>query len=88
MDVKSIFFNGYLEEEVYFEQSLGYAMKDQEDKVLKLKKALYGFKQAPRILNIIMNKYFLDNRYLRCSDEHSLHIKTNGHGDILLIFCM
>lgn len=36
--------NGYLEEEVYLEQPLGYVEKCHEDKVLKLSNALYGFK--------------------------------------------
>ncbi|TYK18362.1 Retrovirus-related Pol polyprotein from transposon TNT 1-94 [Cucumis melo var. makuwa] len=85
MDVKSAFLNGYLEEEVYLEQPPGYSVKGQEDKVLKLKKALYGLKQAPRMWNSRINKYFLDNGYLRCPYEHSLYIKVNGHGDILVV---
>lgn len=44
MDVKSSFLNGYLEEEIYVEQPTGYVVKGQEDKVLRLKKALYGLK--------------------------------------------
>ena len=62
-----------------------YSVKGQEDKVLKLKKALYGLKQAPRMWNSRINKYFLDNGYLRCPYEHSLYIKVNGHGDILVV---
>ncbi|KAL0548871.1 hypothetical protein IC582_013348 [Cucumis melo] len=85
MDVKSAFLNGYLEEEVYLEQPPGYSVKGQEDKVLKLEKTLYGLKQAPRMWNSRINKYFLDNGYLRCPYEHSLYIKVNGHGDILVV---
>ena len=60
--------------------------KGQEDKNLKLKKPLYGLKKAPKIWNSIINKYFLENRYLRCLYEHSLDIKTNGRGHILVVF--
>ena len=47
LDVKSAFLNGYLEEEVYVEQPIGFVVKGHEDKVLRLKKALYDLKQAP-----------------------------------------
>ncbi|MCO5589308.1 hypothetical protein L7F22_043274 [Adiantum nelumboides] len=48
MDVKLVFLNGRLKEEVYVEQPPGFLVLGYEDKVCKLKKALYGFKQAPR----------------------------------------
>eukprot|EP00253_Pinus_taeda_P032482 PITA_32482 len=58
MDVKSAFLNGVLKEEVYIEQPLGYEKKDEEHKVCKLKKALYGFKQTPRAMMFILLKNF------------------------------
>ena len=33
-----------------------------------------------------MDKYFIDNGYLKCPYEHSLYIMTNGHEDILVVF--
>ena len=46
MDVKTAFLNGELEEEIYMDQPEGFVVPGQEDKVCKLDKSLYGFKQA------------------------------------------
>jgi len=61
LDVKSTFLNGILEEEVYVEQPKGFVVKEEEDKVYRLKKALYGVKQAPRAWNshmLLSGKWF------------------------------
>lgn len=42
--MKFAFLNGVLEQEVYIDQPMGDAVKDHEDKVLRIKKALYGLK--------------------------------------------
>jgi hypothetical protein len=47
MDVKSAFLNGDLKEEVYVHQPPGFVIPDEEGKVLRLRKALYGLQQAP-----------------------------------------
>ena len=50
--------NGFLEEDIYVEQPLGYIEEDNKGKVYKLKKALYGLKQALRDWNTRIDKYF------------------------------
>ncbi|GJY30836.1 retrovirus-related pol polyprotein from transposon TNT 1-94 [Tanacetum coccineum] len=48
MDVKTVFLNRHLKEEVYVNQPDGFVDPRHPDKVYRLKKALYGLKQAPR----------------------------------------
>ena len=52
MDVKTAFLNGYLEESIYMVQPEGFITKGQEQKVCKLKRSIYGLKQASRSWNI------------------------------------
>jgi hypothetical protein len=47
MDVKSVFFNDDLKEEVYVHQPPGFAIPVKVGKVLRMRKALYGLRQAP-----------------------------------------
>ena len=84
MDVKSAFLNRVLEEEVYIKQPQGYKAKGKEDKVLKLNKALYGFKQAPRAWNARIDKYLQERNFFKCPYEHALYIKIQN-GDILIV---
>ncbi|KAL0402256.1 UNVERIFIED_CONTAM: Retrovirus-related Pol polyprotein from transposon TNT 1-94 [Sesamum latifolium] len=74
LDVKSVFLNGEIEEEVYVEQPEGFIVKGKEDKVCRLKKALYGLKQAPRAWNSKINSYFIENGYNRSLSESSLYV--------------
>lgn len=48
MDVKTAFLNGDLEEQIYMHQPEGYVQKGKEHLVWRLKKSLYGLKQAGR----------------------------------------
>jgi hypothetical protein len=48
MDVKSVFLNGHIKEEVYVEQTPGFEDSEYPNHVYKLSNVLYGLKQAPR----------------------------------------
>jgi transposase InsO family protein len=46
LDVKTAFLYGKLDEEIYMEQPEGFKIQGQERKVLRLRRAIYGLKQA------------------------------------------
>ncbi|GJS11632.1 retrovirus-related pol polyprotein from transposon TNT 1-94 [Tanacetum coccineum] len=48
MDVETVFLNDPLKEEVYVAQPDGFGDPDHPEKVYRLRKTLYGFKQTPR----------------------------------------
>ena len=75
MDVKSAFLDGFLEDEVYIEQLMRNKMKGHEDKVLKLDKALYRLKQAPRAWYSHIDGYLLRNRFVKCPHEYAIYVK-------------
>ena len=52
MVVKTIFFNGEIDVKIYMDQLLCFEFKGQECKVCKLKKSIYGLKQASGQWNI------------------------------------
>ena len=85
MDVKSAFLNGYLEDEIYVEQPPGYAKIGEENKVCRLKKALYVLKQAPRAWYSRIDNFFLNDGFRRCPYEHALYTKGDENGNFLII---
>jgi hypothetical protein len=46
LDVKSVFLNGEFKQEVYVEQPRGFIIEGEEDKVYRLKNALYRLKSS------------------------------------------
>ncbi|KAK4403228.1 Retrovirus-related Pol polyprotein from transposon TNT 1-94 [Sesamum angolense] len=71
MDVKTAFLNGFIEEEIYIDEPEGFTSVREEHKVCRLKKSIYGLKQASRSWNtrfdeVILDYNFLKNEYDPC----------------------
>ncbi|TYK07189.1 putative mitochondrial protein [Cucumis melo var. makuwa] len=84
MDVKSVFLNGYLFEEVYVAQPKGFVDPVHQDHVYKLRKALYGLKQAPRAWYERLSTYLLQQGYQRGSADQTMFIYRQGT-DFLIV---
>ena len=77
MDVKSVFLNGFLQEEVFIEQPKGFVDAHHTYHVYRLKKALYGLKQAPRAWYECLTQFLVNNDYTRGSGDKTLFIKKD-----------
>jgi hypothetical protein len=63
MDVKSVFLNGPLKEEVYVEQPPSFESEEYPNYVYKLHKALYRLKQAPRAWYECLSDFLIQNDF-------------------------
>nr|GEY19736.1 hypothetical protein [Tanacetum cinerariifolium] len=63
MDVKTMFLNGILKEEVYVGQPLGFVSKQYPDHVYALDKALYSLKQIPQAWYDVLSQFLIDSSF-------------------------
>jgi hypothetical protein len=84
LDIKSAFLHGELEEEVYVSQPEGYTVKGKEQLVLKLSKALYGLRQAPRAWNVGLDKSLRNLNFRRCLSEQAFYTRGTGEDAIII----
>jgi hypothetical protein len=84
MDVKSAFLNSDLKEEVYVHQPSGFAISDKEGKVLHLRKALYGLRQAPRAWNAKLDSMLRRMGFEQSPYEAAVYRRGN-RGNVLLV---
>ena len=76
MDVKTAFFQGDLEEQIYMEQPEGFSQPGQEHLVCKLRKSLYGLKQSLRQWYKRFNSYIIRIGYKRCEYDCCIYVKS------------
>ncbi|GJX69005.1 retrovirus-related pol polyprotein from transposon TNT 1-94 [Tanacetum coccineum] len=78
MDVKSAFLNGFINEEVYVAQPLGFIDFEKPDHVYKLKKALYGLKQAPKAWYDRLKAFLIKHEYKMGMVDNTLFTKKKS----------
>ncbi|KAI3702758.1 hypothetical protein L6452_28510 [Arctium lappa] len=78
MDVKAAFLNGLLEEDVYMDQPEGFVDQKNPNKVCKLKRSIYGLKQASRTWNIRFDEQITKYGFIKNEDDTCVYKKTSG----------
>ncbi|CAL1359109.1 unnamed protein product [Linum trigynum] len=88
MDVNNAFLNGELDEVVYME--LPYGLRDlleYKGKVCRLKKSLYGMKQASRMWYAKLTESLLSNGFKQSLADYSIFLSTvQGHLVVLIVY--
>jgi len=67
------------------EQPLGYVDETHPNLVCRLKKALYGLRQAPRAWLDKIGQYLITNGFQTSNVDFSLYVKKTNHGIIVIV---
>lgn len=87
MDVKTPFLNGTINEEVYIEKHEGFEVNGRDTHVCRLKKALYGWKQAHSAWYARMHGNILRIGFVKIFVDPNLYIKVfNNELVIILLY--
>eukprot|EP00253_Pinus_taeda_P006200 PITA_06200 len=82
MDVKNVFLNGDLSEEIYMEQPHGFIQDSSF--VCKLKISLYSLKQALRAWYAKMDSFLLSQNFERCKSDPNVYM-LRTHDSLLIL---
>ncbi|KAL1224686.1 Retrovirus-related Pol polyprotein from transposon TNT 1-94 [Cardamine amara subsp. amara] len=85
MDVKTAFLNRDLQEEVYMRQSKGFIIECHEDMVCKLKKSIYGLKQASRQWYLKFDEIITKFGFKENVLDPCIYLKITGSKFIFLV---
>jgi hypothetical protein len=85
MDVKTAFLNGKIEQEVFVEQPDGFVLHNKGTHVCKLRKALSGLKQAPRVWYDRIDGFLKSLDFQKSDADANLYFKVRGNQPVILI---
>ena len=83
--VKTVFVNGHLKECIYMMQPDGFIEKGQEHMLCKLKRSIYGLKQASRSYNTRFDQGIKSYGFDQCPDESCVYKKCDGSVVVFLV---
>ncbi|KAI3796687.1 hypothetical protein L1987_39366 [Smallanthus sonchifolius] len=85
MDVKTAFLNGDLNEDVFMKQPEGFQPEGQEHLVCKLKKSIYGLKQASRQWYLKFDEVMKKQSFLKNQVDQCTYLKMSGSNFSILV---
>ena len=85
MDVKTMFLNGFLKEELYMMQPEGFVDPKGVNKMCKLQRSIYVLVQASRSLNIRFDELIKAYSFIQTCNEAYIYKKVCGSTTAFLI---
>ena len=85
MDVKTAFLHGDLEEENYMKQPDGFHVEGKEDYVCRLRKSLYGLKQALRQWYKKFESVMCEQGYRKTTSDHCVFVRKFSNDDFIIL---
>jgi hypothetical protein len=77
-DMKHVFLNGPIKEELYVDQPPGFRSEEYSNHVYKLHKALYGLNRAPRARYECLRDFLIDNGFRIGKADSTLFTRRMG----------
>ena len=86
IDITQAFIHADLDEEVYMKQPEGFVAKGKEDWVLRVLKAIYGLRQAPRAFYSCLHRYLVEKLgFKRTMKDYCLYVRREEDGTTTFI---
>lgn len=85
LDVKSAYLHGKLQDEIYMQQPKGFVVPGKEKFVCRLKRSLYGLKQAARIWNTTISELLKGLGFDQSRSDPCLFIKRSPGGGFVYL---
>lgn len=85
MDIKFVFCDGFINEEIYVSQPSNFEDCDNSNHIFKLKRTLYGLKEAPEAWYERPRDFLLNKRFNHGIVDINLFVKSKGLHILLVV---